>query len=86
MASGICPLGSKNSDWISALQVAQVSSLETPSEEWKTRVQLESVFNLKRSRMQEILVNLLEENRIESKTFIVMTSNGLRHVKHYRLK
>jgi len=86
MASGICPLGSKNFDWISALQIAQVSSSEIPTEEWKTRVQLESVFNLKRSRMQEVIIDLLKENRIESKTFIVMTSNGLRHIKHYRLK
>ena len=86
MASGIYPLGSKNSDWISALQIEQVSSSETPGEEWKTRVQLESILNLKRSRIQELIAQMLNGNRIERKTFIVMTSNGLRHVKHYRLK
>ena len=85
-ASGSSRLGSKNSDWISALQIEQVSSLETPGEEWKTRVQLESILNLKRSRIQELIAQMLHNNRIERKTFIVMTSNGLRHVKHYRLK
>lgn len=85
-ASGSSRLGSKSSDWISALQVEQVSSSETPGEEWKTRLQLESIFNFKRSKMNEMLGKHLQSGIIESKTFIVMTSNGLRHVKHYRLK
>lgn len=84
--NGSYPLGSRNSDWISALQIEQVSSSETPGEEWKTRAQLESILNLKRSRVQELIAQMLNDNRIERKTFIVMTSNGLRHVKHYRLK
>lgn len=85
-ANGSSRLGSRNSDWISALQIEQVSSLEAPSEEWKTSAQLESVFHLKRSRMNEVINMFIEAGRIERKTFIVMTSNGLRHVKHYRLK
>jgi hypothetical protein len=85
-ASGSSRLGSRNSDWISALQVEQVSSLEAPSEEWKTRAQLESIFNFKRTKMIEMIGKYLQSGIIESKTFIVMTSNGLRHIKHYRLK
>lgn len=84
--NGSSRLGSKNSDWISALQIEQVSSSEAPGEEWKTRVQLEGIFNLKRARVQELISQMLNDNRIERKTFIVMTSNGLRHIKHYRLK
>jgi len=86
MASGSSQLGSKNSDWLSALQVAQVSSSEAPTEEWKTKAQLEALFKLKRSRMQEIISKLMEEDRIERKTFIVLTSIGLRHIPHFRLK
>jgi len=86
MASGICQLGSKNSDWISALQVAQVSSSEVPTEEWKTRPQLEVIFNLKRVRMQEVINKLIDEDRIERKTFILLKPSGLRHIPHYRLK
>ena len=84
--SGSYPLGSRNSDWISALQVEQISSLEAPSKEWKTRAQLEGIFNFKRTKIIEIIGKHLQSGIIESKTFIVMTSNGLRHVKHYRLK
>jgi len=85
-ASGSYPQASSNSDWISALQVEQISSSEAPTEEWKTRLQLESIFNLKRSRMNEVINMSMNFGRIECKTFIVMTPNGLRHVKHYRLK
>ena len=84
--NGSSRLGSKSSDWISALQVEQVSSLEAPTEEWKTRAQLESIFNFKRTKMIEMIGKYLQSGVIERKDFIVMTSNGLRHVKHYRLK
>jgi hypothetical protein len=86
MANGSFQQASKNSDWLSALQVAQVSNLEAPTEEWKTRAQLEVIFNLHRSRMNECILDMRRNNRIDRKTFIVMTSNGLRHVPHYRLK
>ncbi len=85
-ANGSSRLGSRNSDWLSALQVEQVSSLETPGEEWKTRAQLESIFNFKRTKVNEMISKHLQSGVIERKDFIVMTSNGLRHVKHYRLK
>jgi hypothetical protein len=85
-ASGFSPLGSSNSDWLNALQVAQASNLETPGAEWKTKAQLEAIFNVKRSRMGEIINSLQKQNCIERKTFIVMISNALRHIPHYRLK
>jgi hypothetical protein len=85
-ASGSSQQASKNSDWISALQVAQVSSSEVPTEEWKTRPQLEVIFNLKRVRMQEVINKLIDEDRIERKTFILLKPSGLRHIPHYRLK
>lgn len=85
-ASGICRQDSSTSSWLKALQIEQVSSLEAPSAEWKTRGDLESIFHLKRARMNECLLQMKLENKVESKTFIVMTSNVLRHIPHYRLK
>ena len=86
MADGICPQDSSTSEWISALRNAQYSSSDKPSSEWKTRVQLESEFGLKQSRMRDVIRDMLRDNIIEHKTFIVFTSNALRHIPHYRLK
>lgn len=86
MAGGICPQDSNTSEWISALQNAQYSSSDKPSSEWKTRVQLESEFGLKQSRMRDVIRDMLRDNIIEHRTFIVFTGNALRHIPHYRLK
>lgn len=86
MADGICLPDSSTSEWILALQNAQYSSSDKPSSEWKTRVQLESEFGLKQSRMRDVIRDMLRDNIIEHRTFIVFTGNALRHIPHYRMK
>ncbi len=84
--SGIYPQDSKNSDWLAALQVCRSTSCDTPPSEWKTRTQLEAEFGLKQSRMRDVIRDMLRDNSIERRTFIVMRYNALRHIPHYRLK
>lgn len=86
MVGGICPPDSNTSEWLLALQTAQQSSSDKPSSEWKTRVQLESEFGLKQSRMRDVIRDMLRDNLIEHRTFIVFTGNALRHIPHYRMK
>ena len=86
MASGSSQQDSKSSDWLAALQLTKGVRCDEPPSEWKTRMQLEADFGLKQSRMRDVIRDMLRDNVIERKTFIVMRYNALRHIPHYRLK
>jgi len=86
MASGFSPQDSKNSDWLSALQAPEDSRTDVVPDEWKTRVQLEFIFKLRQSRMRDVIRDMIRDDCMECKVFIVFTGNALRHIPHYRLK
>ena len=84
--NGSSPQDLKSSDWLSSLQRSSAVRCDKPPSEWKTRIQLEAEFGLKQSRMRDVIRDMLSNNVIERRTFIVMTDNVLRHIPHYRLK
>lgn len=73
-------------EWVMAIQEAlQMRSDEVP-DEWKTRKQLMSVFNLGVDGTCRKISMLKDNGLVEEKQFRVKTAHGVQPIPHYRLK
>jgi predicted transcriptional regulator len=69
--------------WADMLQMA--GEAEKPSDEWKTRTELQVIWGVRRSAALEKLEYLQQTGLVERKDFAV-NRNGVKHVTpHYRI-
>lgn len=74
------------SEWQDALRAAEQDRVEVVPSEWKTRADLEKIWNLKSSTTKIRLQELLMLGRAEVKRFRVANgARGTYPILHYRL-